>query len=241
MAGAAAMTQARQPDRDALKRAAAARAVMDVEDGMVLGLGTGSTASFVLAELASRVAAGLSVVGIPTSERSAALARRLGVPLGSFAEHRRIDLTIDGADQVERRTLNMIKGRGGALLREKIVASASARMIVVIDEAKLADRLGGDTLLPVEIVTFGWQTVLERLAANGWAPTLRLAGEEPFVTDGGNYIADCAIPSLSEPAALDARLSAIVGVVETGLFVDMASAIVVGRPAGMEVIERRSL
>ena len=225
-------------DRDALKRAAAERAVAEVEDGMVLGLGSGSTASFAIAALAARVAAGLRVVGIPTSERSAALARRLGVPLSSFAEHRRIDLTIDGADRVERGTLNLVKGLGGALLREKIVASASDRMIVVIDESKLVDRLDERTYLPIEIVAFGWQTVVDRLAALGCAPRLRQTGDAPFMTDGGNYVADCVFGALPDPAALDARLSAVVGVVETGLFIGMASKIVVGRTTGVEVIER---
>jgi ribose 5-phosphate isomerase len=154
---------------------------------MILGLGSGSTAAFAIEALAARIAKGLRVVGIPTSETTAASARRLGVPLTSFAEHRRIDVAIDGADQVACGTLDLVKGLGGALLREKIVASASDRMIVVVDETKLVDRLGGNTPLPVEIVSFGWQTVLDRLAAIGCAPRLRLAGDEPFTTDGGNY------------------------------------------------------
>ncbi len=135
-----------------MKRAAAVRAVAEIEDGMVLGLGTGSTAAFAIEALAARVEKGLRIVGIATSEKTAILARRLGVPLTSFAEHRHIDLTIDGADQVEHRTLHLIKGSGGALLHEKIVASASNRMIAVVDETKLVDRLGRATLLPVEIV-----------------------------------------------------------------------------------------
>jgi ribose 5-phosphate isomerase A len=224
--------------RDGLKRAAAALAVAEVEDGMVLGLGTGSTATFALEALATRMATGLRVVGIPTSEKTAALARRLGVPLTDFAAHRRVDLTIDGADQVERGTLALIKGLGGALLREKIVASASRRMVVVVDETKLVDRLGGETPLPVEIVAFGWQTVLDHLGEIGCAPRLRLAGEKPFTTDGGNYIADCAIAEISDAAALEARLSAVIGVVETGLFVGLASKIVVGRSGRVDVIER---
>ncbi len=223
---------------DPLKRAAAARGVEGVENGMVLGLGSGSTAAFAIEALAVRIAKGLRVVGIPTSEKTAALARRLGVLLTSFAKHRRIDIAIDGADQVERGTLNLVKGLGGALLREKIVASASDRMIVVVDETKLVDRLGGNTPLPIEIVAFGWQIVLDRLAAVGCGPRLRLAGDKPFTTDGGNYIVDCAVAEIPDPAALEARLSAIIGVVETGLFIDLAYKIVVGRPTGVEVIER---
>jgi ribose 5-phosphate isomerase A len=231
------MTLLQSCKQDCQKRAAAARAVAEVEDCMVLGLGSGSTAAFAVEALAARIAKGFRVVAIPTSETTATLARQLGVPLTSFAEHRRIDVTIDGADQVELRTLNLVKGLGGALLREKIVASASDRMIVVVDETKLVDRLDRRTPLPVETVSFGWQTVLDRLSALGCEPRLRLAGDKPFTTDSGNYIIDCAI-EIPDPAALEARLSTIIGVVESGLFISMASKIVVGRPTGVEVIER---
>jgi ribose 5-phosphate isomerase A len=221
-----------------MKRAAALRAVAEVGDGMVVGLGSGSTVAFALEGLAERVAGGLRIVGIPTSDATAVLARRLGIPLAGFDERRRIDLTIDGADQVERGTLHLIKGLGGALLREKIVAAASARLIVAVDESKLVDRLGGRTALPVEIVTFGWQTTIDRLTALGCAPRLRVADGRPFTTDGGNYIADCAFPEIPDPVALEARLASVVGVVESGLFIGLASTIVVGRPAGVEIIER---
>ena len=224
-------------DREAQKRAAAERAVAEIEDGMVLGLGSGSTAELAIAALARRMAAGLRVTGIPTSERGAALARRLGVPLTTFAEHRRLDLTIDGADQVERGTLALVKGLGGALLREKIVASASRRMIVVVDESKLLDRLGDRTPLPVEIVRFGCEAVMDRLAALGARPELRRRDGAPFVTDNGNYIADCRFSSIADPAQLEARLAAIVGVVESGLFLGLASKVVVGSRHGVEVIE----
>src|SRR5258708_5001115 len=145
-------------DRDELKRAAALRAVEYVEDGMVVGLGTGSTATFVVQALGDRVGQGLKIVGIPTSERTATLARSVKIPLASFAEHQRIDLTIDGADEVERRTLNLIKGLGGALLREKIVAAASRRLIIVVDQEKLVDPLGNRTPVPIEVTQFGWQS-----------------------------------------------------------------------------------
>ena len=224
-----------------MKRAAALRAVAEVGDGMAVGLGSGSTAAFALEGLAERVAGGLRIVGIPTSEATATLARRLGIPLAGFAEQRRIDLTIDGADQVERGTLHLIKGLGGALLREKIVAAASARLIVAVDESKLVDRLGGRTPLPVEIVPFGWQTTIDRLAALGCAPQLRKAAGQIVTTDGGNYIADCAFPEIPDPAALEARLSSIVGVIETGLFIGLASTVMVGRPAGVEIIAARPL
>jgi ribose 5-phosphate isomerase A len=225
-------------EQDGEKRAAAARAVAEIEDGMVLGPGSGSTAAFAIEAVAARIAKGLRVVAIPSSERTAALARQLSVPITSFAKHRRIDVTIDGADQVERGTLNLVKGLGGALLREKIVASASNRMIVVVDETKLVDRLGRQTPLPVETVSFGWQPTHDHLSALGCEPRLRLAGDNPFTTDSGNYTIDCAIAEMSDPAALEARLSAIIGVVERGLFIGLASTIVVGRPGGVEVIER---
>ncbi|MEO8559032.1 MAG: ribose-5-phosphate isomerase RpiA [Rhodospirillales bacterium] len=224
--------------RDAMKRAAAIRAAEEIEDGMVVGLGSGTTAAFAVEALAVRVAAGLRMVGIPTSKKTATLARRLGVPLTTFAARRRIDIAIDGADQVARHTLDMIKGLGGALLREKIVASAAARMIVIIDESKLVYRLGGATPVPVEIVAFGWQTVLDRLAGIGCAPQLRLVEGKPFVTDGGNHIADCALGVIDDAAALQARLAVIVGVVETGLFIGMAQKILVGRPAEVEAMEK---
>src|SRR5258705_13768603 len=160
-------------DRSVLKRAAAEAAVELVQDGMVVGLGTGSTAAFAIEALARRHRQGLRFLGIPTSEPTAAHARAAGIPLTSFAEHRRIDLTIDGADEVERGTLNLIKGLGGALLREKIVAAASARMIVIVDELKVVARLGARVPLPVEVVRFGWQTVLDRLSGVGAMPTLR--------------------------------------------------------------------
>lgn len=225
-------------DLDRLKRTAAARAVEEIADGMVVGLGSGSTATMALELLAERVAKGLRVIGIPTSEGTATAARHLGIPITDFARHRRIDLTIDGADQVARGTLDLIKGLGGALLREKIVASASDRMIVVVDETKLVERLGGKTPLPVEIASFGWQIVFDSLTDAGYAPRLRLAGDLPFVTDGGNHIADCTIAEIADPAALEARLRTIVGVVECGLFVGMASTVFVGRAAGVEIIKR---
>jgi len=225
-------------DRDAQKRAAAARAVAEVKPGMVLGLGSGSTAEIAVELLAARVADGLKIAGIPTSERTRALAERLGVPLTGFDAHAAIDLAIDGADQVERGTLNLIKGLGGALMREKIVATAAARLIIVVDQAKLVPRLGGQTALPVEIAAFGWPSTVGRLEAAGYRPTLRQRDGAPFVTDGGNHIADCAIAAIADAAGLATELRAIVGVIETGLFVGMAAKVIVGGPNGVEELER---
>jgi ribose 5-phosphate isomerase A len=215
---------------------AAERAVAEVEDKMVLGLGSGSTAALMVEALARRVAAGLQVVGIPTSEATAALAKRLGVPLTDFEHKRRIDLTIDGADQIEQGTLNLVKGLGGALLREKIVAEASARMIVIADPTKLVKKLGAATPLPVEIVPFGWPLVLDRLKALRAECVLRREGDVPFVTNGGNYVADCRFDAIADATALQAKLKAITGVVETGLFVGLASQAMIGRADGVEVL-----
>ncbi len=223
-------------EQDEAKRIAAERAVREVADGMVVGLGSGSTARMAIEALGARVKAGLRISGIPTSEGSGALARRLGIPLTDFGHHRRIDLTIDGADQVARNTLDLVKGLGGALLREKVVASASEQMIVVVDETKMVERLGNATPLPLEIVPFGWQLTIERIKALGYDAKLRRAADKPFVSDGGNYIADCIIAAIDDPAELDRRLAATLGVIATGLFTGLAAKVIVGRASGAEVI-----
>jgi ribose 5-phosphate isomerase A len=224
-------------DRDELKRAAALRAIEEVEDGMVVGLGTGSTAAFVVEGLAARVAGGLQVVGVPTSERTAAQARRLGIPIATFAEHQRLDLTIDGADEVALGTLDLIKGLGGALLREKIVAAASNRLIIVVDQEKLVERLGEHTPVPVEVAQFGWQVTAVKLAGLGCTPQRRYTGgEQPYVTDGGNYILDCRFGPLADPSLIERRIAKTVGTVESGLFVRCTSAVVVASMTGVEVL-----
>jgi ribose 5-phosphate isomerase A len=224
-------------DRDELKRAAALRAIEEVEDGMILGLGTGSTAAFVVEGLAARVVAGLRVVGIPTAERTAAQARGLGIPIATFAEYQRLDMTIDGADEVELGTLNLIKGLGGALLREKIVAAASRRLVIVVDQEKLVEKLGEHTPLPVEVTQFGWQATAMTLAALGCVPERRyVPGEQPFVTDGGNFILDCRFGPIRDPAALEGRIAMTVGAVESGLFVGRSSVVVVASATGVEVL-----
>ena len=224
-------------DQTALKQQAAEAAVAEIRDGMVVGLGTGSTAALAVAVLGARVKAGLRIVGIPTSERTAEQAQALGIPLAGFAEHTSIDLTIDGADEVHTGTLDLIKGLGGALLREKIVAAASRRMTVVVDESKLVATLGG-VRLPVEIVAFGWQATLAHLHDAGADVLVRQGADgAPFHTDGGNLIADCAFAAIADPAALHARLKAVVGVVETGLFVGMATRVIAGTQAGPRILE----
>jgi ribose 5-phosphate isomerase A len=227
-------------DRDELKRAAALRAIEEVEDGMVVGLGTGSTAAFVVEGLAARVADGLHVVGVPTSERTAAQARRLGIPIATFAEHQRLDLTIDGADEVALGTLDLIKGLGGALLREKIVAAASDRLIIVVDQEKLVERLGEHTPVPVEVTQFGWQVTAVALARLGCNPQRRYtSGEQPYVTDGGNHILDCSFGPLADPSLIERRIAKTVGTVESGLFVGRTSIVVVASTTGVEVLTPR--
>jgi ribose 5-phosphate isomerase A len=226
------------PSLDVAKLNAAARAVQSIENKMVLGLGSGSTASLAIKLIGQRVAQGLDVVGIPTSERSAALARKVGVMLTDFSAHRRIDLTIDGADQIEDGTLNLVKGLGGAMLREKIVAEASARMIVVADHTKRVKQLGSATPVPVELVPFGHEIALGHLQALGCGVALRHVDGKAFVTDSGNLVADCRFERIQDAAALQAALKHITGVVETGLFVGIASQAILGSDDGVTVVER---
>jgi ribose 5-phosphate isomerase A len=226
------------PDRDALKRAAAEAAVQLVESDMVVGLGSGSTAAFAVEALARRLRQGLRFVGIPTSERTAAQAKAASIPLTSFGEHRQIDLTIDGADEVERGTLNLIKGLGGALLREKIVAAASHRLAIVVDGTKLVDRLGERTPVPVEVVAFGMEATRESLEVLGASVRLRMSpANQPFVTDGGNRILDCNFDRISDPARLEERIRHVVGVVESGLFIGRADPVFVADAAGVHRLD----
>jgi ribose 5-phosphate isomerase A len=225
-------------ERDLEKRAAAQAAAAMVEDGMVVGLGTGSTAHFAIEALIDRVRGGLRIRAIPTSERSADQARAGGIPLTTFAEHRRIDLTIDGADEIELGTLNLIKGLGGALLREKIVAAASARLVIVADHEKLVDRLGTKTPIPIEVVPFGWETTAERLRHLGTEPHPRRDDSgQLFCTDGGNRILDCRFGSIPDPIGLDRRIGQTVGVVETGLFIGMAEIALIADDRGVRTVK----
>ncbi len=225
-------------ERNALKRAAAEAAVELVQDGMVVGLGTGSTAVYAVEALVRRHRQGLRFVAIPTSERTAAQATALDIPLVSFAEHRQIDLTIDGADEVERGTLNLIKGLGGALLREKIVAAASRRLAIIVDGAKLVDRLGTRGPVPVEVVVFGLEATRAALEVLGASTRLRLSpAGEPFVTDSGNRILDCSFGPIADPARLEGRIGRVVGVVESGLFISRADPVFVADAAGIHRLD----
>ena len=226
-------------DRDARKREAAMVAVAMVEDGMVVGLGTGSTAAFAIEGLSARVRQGLRIVGIPTSERSARQAAEGGLLLTDFAHHTKLDLTIDGADEIARDSLNLVKGLGGALLREKIVAAASERLVIIADEPKLVSGLGGTAPVPIEVVDFGWQTTAVRLRRLGANPVLRTQADgTAFRTDGGNLILDCDFGPISDPAGLERTLGDTVGVVETGLFIGMATTALVATPGGVIRLDR---
>ena len=225
-------------EKERERELAARRAVEWVEHGMLLGLGTGGTASWAIRLIGERVRQGLQVQAIPTSRRTEELARAEGIPLIGFAATDRLDLTIDGADEVDG-SFCLIKGGGGALLREKIVAAASDRVVIVGDSQKLVSVLGRFPL-PVEVIPFGWQAAARRIRGLGAEPVLRHgAGELPFRTDEGNLILDCPFGQIADPEALSRVLSDIPGVVEHGLFVGLATAVVIGRGDTVEVIERR--
>lgn len=230
---------------DLAKMNAAAVAVGYVESGMVVGLGTGSTASHFVRMLGKRVAEGLKIVGLPTSEATRELALSVGVPLIELDHADRIDLTIDGADEIDPQ-FRLIKGAGGALLREKIIANASDHMIVIADEAKLVDTLGAFSL-PVEVVPFGFtitaKKIFDALRASscpGLTVRLRTTGSDgkAYITDGGNYILDCSCEVIPDPEGLALRLATIPGVVEHGLFIGLARTVIIGEERGARTIER---
>jgi ribose 5-phosphate isomerase A len=226
-----------QRDETELKRAAAESAVALVTDGMVVGLGTGSTSTFAVSALGRRVKEGLRIIGIPTSERAAAQARELSIPISSLEEHPSIDITIDGADQVEEGSLNLIKGYGGALLREKIVASASRKLVIIVHESKLAKLLITDAPIPIEVVRFGWQTTVRHLETLGAEPAIRKNAGQAFETDGGNYILDSRFKPGTPADELAEGLDHIVGVVEHGLFIGMTSEVHVASETGVRVLK----
>lgn len=228
-------------DVDRLKEAAGRLAVDEVESGMVLGLGTGSTVAHFLTALGERLRDGdlRDVVGVPTSVRTADAAQAQGIPVEGFAEHDALDLTVDGADEVTP-DLDLIKGMGGALLREKIVASVSRRLVIIVDEGKLVDGLGLRSPLPVEVAAFGWQLQIPFLESLGAEPALREETDgAAYTTDNGNYVIDCAFPDgIGDGPALEEVLQTRVGVVETGLFLGMTDRVIVGAPSGPRVLER---
>ncbi|MFT8991284.1 MAG: ribose-5-phosphate isomerase RpiA [Gluconobacter albidus] len=223
-------------DMSVHKRTAAREAADMVKSGMVVGLGTGSTAAYMIERLGERIAEGLEIFGIPTSDDSEDKAIKAGIPLTDFSAHRRIDIAIDGADEVQRGSLNLIKGLGGALLREKIVAQAAKRFVVIVDGTKPVDLLGERATVPVEVISFGWECTAERLAAcgaRGVKPRADRAGSL-FVTDTGNMILDCHFGPIENPEDLAEKIDRIVGVVEHGMFLNMASDVLVATTEGVE-------
>jgi ribose 5-phosphate isomerase A len=217
-----------------LKRMAAEAAASMVQDGMAVGLGSGSTSSMMIDVLGRRWAEGLRFVGIPTSEHSAEKARAHGITLVTFATHPQLDLAIDGADEVERGSLDLIKGLGGALFREKIVAAAAKRFVIVVDESKLVDHLGSHVPVPVEVTAFGWESTARQLGDLGARVAQRMDRNGGlFVTDGGNMILDCVFGPIADPPALATAIRAIVGVIESGLFIHRTSEVIVAGRAGV--------
>jgi ribose 5-phosphate isomerase A len=232
------------PDQNALKKAVAAKALEYVSDGMKLGLGSGTTAEIFLEQLAPRIRGGMKLLCVPTSERTAIHARKLGITLGALDDLAPLDLTIDGADEADR-NLDLIKGGGGMLLREKIVAASSLRMLVIADETKLVPRLGKFPL-PIEVVAFGCKSTAMRLiaaiSALGYANVgldlRRKTDGEVFTTDSGNVIYDCRLGQIVSAPKLAAALSAVPGVVEHGLFIGIATTLLIAGPGEVEVIAR---
>ena len=207
---------------------------------MALGLGTGSTTKYAVTRIGQLWQAGTltDITAVPTSEGTAMLARSYGIPLVTLYEQPLLDLVIDGADEVDPQ-LDLIKGLGGALLREKMVESAAKRFVVVVDDTKIVDKLGTHVPLPVEVAQFGWRVQARWLETLGCAALIRGGEEEPYVTDNGNFILDCAFPhGIDDPAAMAATLRDRVGVIEHGLFLDMASEIIVAAQDGIRVIGR---
>jgi len=221
-----------------LKEEAAIAAAAIIEDRSVVGLGSGTTARLLVDALGKRVKEGLRVVGVPTSEKTAKQAEALGISLGTLAEYPRLHVTVDGADEVESDTLNLVKGGRGNLLREKLVAVASDRFIVIIDDQKLVAKLGTRSPLPVEVVPFGWESTKHRLEDLDCEANLRLTPNgEAFITDGGHDILDCSFRTIESPSKLAAVLDRTVGVVEHGLFIGMTSMVMVGQSGGVRRIQ----
>jgi len=217
------------------KQVAGERAIEYVRDGMVVGLGTGSTAHFAIKRLGMMVSQGLDIIGIPTSVQTEQIAKESGIPLSNLEEHPEIDVTIDGADEVDP-NLDLIKGMGGALLREKIVASASRIEVIVVDTSKIVDILGTKSPLPVEVNKFGWKICFERLKAFGCEVRLRKRDDDIFITDNGNYIIDCSFESITDPKGLESQINNLPGVMENGLFLGLADFVIIGTEDGVKLL-----
>jgi ribose 5-phosphate isomerase A len=220
------------------KEAAAMEAVKYVEDGMVVGLGSGSTANIAIKMIGEKIRADdIEVIGIPTSAASDLLGRAVGIKIGDLDDHRLVDMTIDGADEVDAE-LNLVKGLGGALVREKMVAASTRVEMIVVDASKLVEHLGQNAPVPVEIINFSYNSTVRRLATLGCEPVIRVADGRPFVTDNGNLIADCRFDTIDDPESMESRLNLVPGVVDNGLFIGLADKVIVGSEDGVRIIER---
>jgi len=219
---------------------AAEKAVEHVDNGMVIGLGTGSTVKYAIKKLGERVNTGLKIEGIPTSLRTKKLAKECNIPLVDLNDYAEIDLTIDGADEVDS-FLNLIKGGGGALTREKIIAYHSKKEIIVVDETKVVKKLGVDFPVPVEVTKFGWNATKKTLEELGCTTELRTIMDEVYITDNSNYILDCDFGRINEPEVLEKEINSIPGVIENGLFINLADEIIVGSKQGIITLEERCL
>jgi ribose 5-phosphate isomerase A len=222
---------------DELKKKAALAALDEIQSGMVVGLGTGSTATHFIRGLGEKVRAGMKVVAIPTSEESRRLAEQVGVTLTTFKDHPNIDVTVDGADEVSPH-LDLIKGLGGALVREKIVAHASRRVVIVVDETKLVRQLGTKTVIPVEVINLAADRVMLQLGELGGAAVIREKDGKPFVSDNGNAILDWKHGVIDDPAALERKLKAMTGVVDSGIFAGVANLVIVAASSGIRKLVR---
>ena len=228
--------------REDAKRRAALEAVKRVRDGSVIGLGSGSTVAYAIRELGRRVREeNLRILGVPSSYKTFLLAVECGVPLTTLNEHPLLDLDIDGADQIDGE-LNLIKGMGGALTREKIVAASSKRLIIIADETKLTSSLGEGQLLPIEVLPFALPLVADRIRRMGGKPKLRERkdGSGPYVTDNGNFILDVDFGVIEDPKDLESRIKRIPGVIETGLFIEMADEALIGTRSGVKILKGKT-
>lgn len=227
-------------EQEEMKKQAAEKAVQYIEDGMVVGLGTGSTVDFAIRKIGEMVKTGLKIEGVPTSLKTKRLAAELKIPLIELDDHTEIDITIDGADEVDS-NLNLIKGGGGALTREKIIAFYSKKVIIIVDETKIVKGLGCDCSLPVEITRFGWSATKKTLEGLGCTADLRRIMEEAFITDNQNYIIDCDFGKIADPEVLEKEINNTPGVLENGLFIGLADEVIVGSKQGMMTLERQDI
>jgi ribose 5-phosphate isomerase A len=221
-----------------LKQVAGEKGVEYVKNGEVVGLGTGSTVFYTIKKLGGMVRNGLDIVGIPTSAETEKLAKQSGIQLSTLEEHPVIDVTIDGADEIDQ-NLNLTKGMGGALLREKIVASASKKEVIVADDSKLVDMLGAKSFLPVEVARFGWSYAAKKISEFGCKPELRKKDGKIFITDNGNYILDCKFNRIDKPEEMEEKINNIPGVLENGLFVGLADVTIISSEEGVRIIEKQ--